>query len=156
MLNNILVLAIGNDIMGDDGAALAAAEILQKNVPDTIDFEYVYGGGLEILDYMEGREKTLILDTISTGLNPPGTIIEFKKDDFQYITASSPHYVGLPEVVKMATLFGIDFPNEIKILAIEIVTQHVITEEISPNIGEHLPFFIKKAKEIIDGWLKDL
>ena len=153
MKKNILVLAMGNDIIGDDGAAFVASKILNEKYSDDVDFEEVFGGGLEILDFLEGCDKALVLDTISTGTNPIGTVIEFKKDDFRYISASSPHYMGLPEVIKLADIFKLEFPNEIKILAIETEVQNDIIEGLSPLIEEKITDMVKRSSEIIDAWL---
>ncbi len=60
--NNILVLALGNDIMGDDGAALEAAGILEKKFADEIDIFKVSSAGFMLLDILEGYEKVIIID----------------------------------------------------------------------------------------------
>jgi hydrogenase maturation protease len=154
-MNKILVLSIGNDIIGDDGAAFEAAKLLQERFPDALDIENVYGGGLEILDFMEGREKTLILDTISDELVPSGTVFEIEKELFQTISTNSPHYVGLPEVLKLAGVFELDFPSDIRILAIETEMQSEIREGLSPQIKDALPHFVEQAAKIINIWLKN-
>ena len=151
MAQKIIVLAIGNDIIGDDGAAFAAVNILKCQFTD-IKFEFVYGSGLEILDMIEGYSKALVLDTISTGCCLPGTILEFEKSDFQYSVACSPHYMGLSEVLKLAALMEIEFPDEVKVLAIEIKPQNLIMEDLTPDIKEKLYDFIKKAEEILVNW----
>ena len=153
MRSDILVLAIGNDIIRDDGTAFEAAKLLKEQFQAYADFEEVFGGGLEILDFLEGRIKTLVLDTISTGQYPIGTVLEFEKDDFEYINTSSPHYVGLPEVIKLSSIFEIDFPQEIKILAIETEIHNEISEGLSPEIQDKLPFFIQRAADILNSWL---
>lgn len=155
MNREILVLAIGNDIIGDDAAGLVAAEELSRIYSETIDFEYVYGGGLEILDFIEGRERVLVLDTISTRQVPNGEIIEFEKNDFSYTPSNSPHYVGLPEVMKLAVMFELDFPNDIKILAIETSLQNEVIEGLSPEIRACIPEYVKRASTILDEWLKE-
>ncbi len=154
--NSILVLAIGNDIIGDDGAAFAASDALRERFADGVDFENVYGGGLEILDIIEGRERVLVLDTISTERNPVGTILEFSPADFSHSSSSSPHYVGLPEVIKLAEMFNIEFPQSVKILAIETEFQNEITENLSPQIKFMLPHYIDRAGTIINDWLQNL
>jgi len=154
-MNKILVMSIGNDIMGDDGAAFEAAKLIQQHFPDNVDYENVYGGGMEILDFLESREKVLILDTISENGKPAGTITEIEKEDFPVVLTSSPHYIGLPEVLRLADVFEIDFPNVVKILAIHTELQYEVTEELSPQIQEALPAYANRAIQILEGWMRE-
>lgn len=80
-MNRILVLAIGNDILGDDGTAFAVVDVLKKKFPKEIDSGKIYTSGLDILDILEGRQKILIIDTVTTGLNFAGTI--YDPDNFR-------------------------------------------------------------------------
>ncbi|MCL5990920.1 MAG: hydrogenase maturation protease [Bacteroidetes bacterium] len=154
-MNKILVLSIGNDIMGDDGAAFEAAKLIQQRFPDEVDYESVYGGGMEILDFLESREKVLILDTISENGKPAGTITEIDKEEFPVILSSSPHYIGLPEVMRLANIFEIDFPATVKILAIHTELQYEVTEELSQQIKSSLPTYANHAIQILEGWMKE-
>jgi len=155
MEKNILVLAFGNDIIGDDAAALEAAKLLAKQFGEKVDFEEVYGGGLEVLDFIEGRDKVLILDSITTEANPVGTVISYGKDALGYGNISSPHYVGLPEVLKLSAMFEMDIPQDIRILAIEIDLQSTIIEELSPEIQATLPNLVNEASKILSEWLEE-
>ncbi|MBI5325265.1 MAG: hydrogenase maturation protease [Ignavibacteriae bacterium] len=152
-MNKILVMSIGNDIMGDDGAAFEAAKLIQKRFPDEVDYENVYGGGMEILDYLEGKEKVLILDTISEGNKPAGSITEIEREDFPVILTSSPHYIGLPEVLRLAEMFEIEFPAVVKILAIHTELQYEVTEDLSEPIKSALPEYAERAIQIIEEWM---
>jgi hydrogenase maturation protease len=152
--NIILVLALGNDIMGDDAVALEVAEALKAIYHDKIIVEEVFGGGLELLDEMEGKDKVLIIDSISTGNYKPGTILVFTENEFQKIAVSSPHYIGLPEVIDISKLLDIDFPKEYMFLAVETEPQLCVKQGISPDIKAAIPEMIEKAGLILDIWLK--
>lgn len=151
----ILVLAMGNDIMGDDGVALEAAKQLSELYGDKITVEEMYGGGLELFDVVEGMDKVLIIDSITTGNYEPGTICEYSDKEFRKTIASSPHYIGLPEVINISKLLNLNFPTEIKILAVEILLQLNVKEGLSPEIRNSVPGLVDKAKLILDRWLKD-
>jgi hydrogenase maturation protease len=154
MDSRILVLAIGNDIIGDDRASIAAAELLMKRYgEELIDFDFVYGGGMELLDFLEGRSRALVMDTITTGNNPPGTVFQLDPRNFTAQHTSSPHYIGLPEVIKLASMFEIEFPTEIVILAIEILPVNELSEDLSSEIRHALPRYVDIASGIIDKWL---
>ncbi len=149
-MKRLLVLALGNDILGDDGVGFAAARLLKKELPeDFADIQETAESGLALLDFLEGYDKALLLDAISTGKCPPGTILEYSSEDFCKITAPSPHFAGLPEILQMAEKLNIPFPKDILILAMEIENPLVLTERLSPEIQKALPEFVKRAKKIL-------
>jgi hydrogenase maturation protease len=149
--NKILVLALGNDIMGDDGAALAAAEILRNEFGSVIDIFEVASAGFMLLDLMEGYDKVLIIDTILS-TNAPGTIRELSVKELSERRSSSPHYAGLPEIIGLAEKLELNFPDEIRILVIEIEDAFTIRQGLSPVILANIPELVMKVKEIIKPW----
>lgn len=145
---------MGNDIIGDDGVGLVASRNLKNEFENVIDFVELCGGGLDLLDILEGYKKALIIDSITTGKNIPGSILEFSVEDFRNVMISSPHSAGLPEVFFLAQQLNISFPEELKILAIEIEKQFEIREGLSPSIAAFLPSLQERAKNILAEWLK--
>lgn len=52
-------------------------------LPDSVDIVESGGGGLDLLDVLEGYDRAVLLDAILTGKHPPGTILEFSAEDFK-------------------------------------------------------------------------
>lgn len=152
-INNIIVLALGNDIMGDDGIAIHIAGILKKEYPG-LPIEEIFGGGLELLDFLEGRDKALIIDTISTGQHPVGSILEFSGEDFRKSVATSPHYIGLPETLKLCSSLGIHSPDEIRILAVETLPLFEVREGISSQVLDSSGRMLEKARAVLNEWIE--
>lgn len=151
--NKILVLGIGNDILCDDAVGLVAARKIHDELSGEVDVLESFGLGLDLLETLEGYEYALLLDAVMTGQCEPGTIMEFTQNDFAPEISSSPHYVGLPEVFKMAEKFHIPFPKETRILALEVEDPYQIYEGLTVTVEEALPALIGKAKEIIISWM---
>jgi hydrogenase maturation protease len=149
--NKILILALGNDIMGDDGAALAAAKILRNEFGSVIDIFEVASAGFMLLDLMEGYDKVLIIDTILSS-SQPGNIKELSVEELTGRLSSSPHYAGLPEIIGLAEKLEMNFPDEIKILVIEIEDPFIIRQGLTPVIAEKIPDLVKKVKVILKPW----
>lgn len=149
--NKILVLALGNDIMGDDGAALAAAKILRNEFGSVIDIFEVASAGFMLLDLMEGYDKVLIVDTILS-TNKPGTIRELSVKELSERQTSSPHYAGLPEIIGLAEKLELNFPDEIRILVIEIEDAFTIRQGLSFQIRGNIPDLVRKVKDIVKLW----
>ena len=151
----ILVLGLGNDILGDDAVGLLAARRLRVLLPETVDVVESGGGGLDLLDVLEGYDRALLLDAILTGKHPPGTILEFSAEDLKKDDAPSPHYAGLPTVIQLAESLGIDFPNIFQIVAIEVENPYEVLEGLSKPVEAALPALIERAEGIVHAWLSD-
>ena len=150
-----LVLALGNDIMGDDAAAIVASGMLKEQFAEDVDFNDTMEAGLALMEIMVGYERVLLLDTIITGRHKPGTAIEFSQDDFRKVVGPSPHYMGLPEVIQLADRMSVSFPAVFCILALEIERPVDFAETLSPDIEEAVPRFVQKAAEILHRWKKE-
>ncbi|MCD6394169.1 MAG: hydrogenase maturation protease [Planctomycetes bacterium] len=154
-LSSTLVLALGNDIMGDDAAALVASGMLKEQFAEDADFNDTMEAGLALMDIMAGYERVLLLDTIITGRHEPGTVLEFSQDDFRKVVGPSPHYMGLPEVIQLADRMSVSFPPVICIIALEIERPVDFAETLSPGIKEAVPRFVQKAAETLRRWKKE-
>ena len=153
--NKILILGLGNDILGDDAVGLYAARELQKEIQDNVDVVEAVISGFEIMDVLEGYEKVLLLDAVVTNQHPPGTILELSKEQFKNVVAISPHYMGLPEIFLFAEEMKIDFPKEIRILAMEINPPYELKEGLSSDVMNALPDLISKGKDVLFQWSAD-
>lgn len=149
----ILILGLGNDILGDDAVGLLAARRLRAFLPESVDVLESAGGGLELLDILEGYDRALLLDSIVTGRSAPGTILEFSSDDFQKVVASSPHYAGVPELLQMARQLRIPFPETIRILAVEVEDPYQIREGLTDSAAQALPALVMRARQVLESWL---
>ena len=152
---SILLLALGNDIIGDDGVALVAARALKKTFGDELDVLETTEGGLGLIDILEPYDRVLLLDSIEIGDLPVGTVREFSREDFHKVVGQSPHYAGLPEVIALAHKLGINFPSELRVLAIKIDPQEEFRQGLSDDIQQALPDYIKQAEQILRDWTRD-
>ena len=152
----ILLLALGNDLLGDDGVGLLAARAVREEFSGQVDVVESGEAGLALVEMLEGYEKAILLDAIVTGKYPPGEVIEFKPEDFSKVIAPSPHYAGLPEVLEMARRLQIDFPSELKILALEVENPYEFNTELTVDVAAALPDYIKRIQETLCQWTSTL
>lgn len=147
-----LVLALGNNLLGDDGVGIAAARRLKEELPAGVDVEETSTGGLDLLDYLEGRQRVLLLDALVSGRHPPGTILELTRGDFEKGSLPSPHYAGLPDVLALAERLQIPLPGDLRILAMEVERPAELRTDLSPLVWQTLPRFVDRAREVIRSW----
>ena len=108
-MTGTLVLGLGNPLMGDDGAGIAALELLREEweLPEAV--ELVDGGtwGLNLLPLVESFERVVLLDAVHADARP-GTLLLLSRDELPRYFAQklSPHQIDLREVLALAELRG--------------------------------------------------
>jgi hydrogenase maturation protease len=145
----ILLLGVGNDILGDDAVGLLAVRGLYDEFHTSADIVEAAMGGLQLMELLEGYKKVLILDAIVTAEHPCGTILELSKEEFKHTVAIAPHMVSMPESLQLAEKLGIPFPEEIRILAMEIEDPYELREGLSSLVEQALPRMISRARIIV-------
>ena len=74
---NILILGIGNLLLRDEGVGIHVVQKMKEmELPPGI--EVMDGGtmGLNLLYYIENRDRVIVVDTVIVG-DPPGTIYRY-------------------------------------------------------------------------------
>jgi len=143
---NILVLGIGNYLMGDEGVGVHTALRLQEvGLPENIKVVDGGTGGFHLLQYFEDHHTVILIDATLDG-NKPGTIrlIEprFAKD---FPRAMSTHDIGLRDMVS-ALQWMEKMPHiYLFVVSIETIQQQGI--ELTPAIEKAMPLLLAKVQE---------
>lgn len=148
-----LILGLGNELLSDDAIGVLAARALKERLQDRADVIESALSGMALLDLLIGYERAIIIDAVQTRRAPPGTIYELSPADLGAVLAPSPHYAGLPELIAAAQALELDFPQEIKIFAIEVEDPYIIGGQLSPAVARALPELVQRVEEQIARWL---
>jgi hydrogenase maturation protease len=150
----ILVLGLGNDILGDDAVGILAARALRDggDLAPSVEVLETAEAGIALMELMEGRRRVLILDSIFTRQCDPGTILDLGPADFDSVASPSPHYAGLPEVLALAERLDIPFPSDIRIVAMEVEDPFEVREGLTPRVAAALPAFTARAVQVLQTW----
>lgn len=109
----ILVLGVGNLLMGDEGVGIhAARELMERTLPPRVDV--IDGGtaGLDLLHLIEGYERVLIIDAVDVG-EEPGAILRFSPQDVTSQDGDFPmslHQTEVLRVLEFADYVGQELP----------------------------------------------
>ena len=144
-----MVLALGNDLLGDDGVGFHAARALRVVCAERADFVETGEAGLALLDYLEGYERALILDAVVTQRCPPGTVHRWSAADFRNAVGPSPHCAGLPHILELAERVGLPFPRELCVLAMEVHDPRDFRESLTVQAQQALPAFVAAALQVL-------
>ncbi len=156
MKNDILLLALGNEILKDDGVGLFAGREVSKKFNGKIDFVESAESGLALLDHLTGYRKVLILDSIKREGREPGKVVELRVEELEKIPSPSPHYVGLPMSLQIGKRLGFPLPEEIRILAMEVDDPYTLEEGLTEKVSLSFPSYVKRAEEILKGWVEGI
>ena len=137
-----LILGIGNILLSDEGIGVRVAERMQRmSLPP--DVEVLEGGvkGLDLIYFIEGREKVIVVDAVKAGA-PPGTLFRFTDKDLaaKKGTLRSAHGIDFSDVIAITGFMGIK-PPEIIFLGIEPESLDA-GMELSPLIEKNIPILI--------------
>lgn len=135
-----LILGVGNYLQSDDGVSVHALADLQSSgrVPEHVDV--VDGGtcGLDLLHFLEGVEKLVLVDAVHSGC-AAGTIIKLRGDEVPAYLALkiSPHDIGLPDLMATARLRDL-YPPQVVVVGIEPQSLD-FGVDLSPVVAARLP-----------------
>ena len=147
-----MVIGLGNPLMADDGAGLAALDRLRAFEFDPA-IELVDGGtwGLSLLPVIEDAERLVLLDAINVGARP-GTIVVLERSQIpRYLsTKVSPHQIALSEVLALAELRG-RLPRHT--VAIGVQPERVdLTAALSRAVERQLDRVVSAAVSRLEEW----
>jgi hydrogenase maturation protease len=148
MPDNILILGLGNILMGDEGVGVKVVEYLQgKALPEFVTLRDGGTGGFHLLSIIQSYKRVIIIDA-SIGGEIPGEIKVLKPrfaSDFPKTLTS--HEIGLKDLIESAELLG-ELP-EINLITINIREINAIGIGISPELGKKLPEIYKTIQGIL-------
>jgi hydrogenase maturation protease len=106
----LVVLGLGNPLMGDEGIGVYLVEELAKLAIEypSVDFLDVGTGGLSVLHYLEGRRKAILIDCAFMD-EEPGAIRRFTPDQVRsrkVLAHQSLHEADLMQILALARQLG--------------------------------------------------
>ena len=123
-MSRSLVLGLGNPILGDDSIGFRLAELISKRLDGTPDTEFLSTSlaGVRLLDEIPGYDRLVVIDSITTGRNAPGTMTRMGLEDLPECSASrlSVHHVPFNRLMDIGRSGGLHMPDVVHIYAIEI------------------------------------
>ncbi len=148
MNNKILIMGIGNVLLGDEGIGVHVINSLKKKTfPNYVDIVDGGTGGFHLLSYFHDYPKMIMIDATMDG-NPPGTISVLKpKFASDFPTALSAHDIGLRDLIETAIISN-GLP-EIVLITISIDRIQNMVMTLSPEVKNSIPGIISLIQKIL-------
>jgi hydrogenase maturation protease len=152
--SSVLVLGLGNPILGDDGVGWRVVEAAQEewrriadDRPLTVDhrpssateFDCFSLGGLALMERLIGYDRAILVDAIQTQHGEPGAIYRLTLDDLPTLNADAVHDASLKAALALGRQLGAKLPEEIVIYAIEATNVLDFGESLSRLVAASVP-----------------
>lgn len=155
-----LVIGLGNPILGDDGVGWHVARALEtewkgRETAKPIAFETLSVGGLTLMEHMEGYERVLLLDAISSGERPLGSVSSWRLDELQETEHShtrSTHDTSLQMALDVGRRLGVKLPETVWVVGVETSPDFVFAEQLSLPIAAAVDKAKDEALQRLEMW----
>jgi len=145
----IKIIAVGNDLYGDDGVAKKVLTVLQEiDVFNSVELIDGATDALGLIDYFQGTDYVIIIDAAKMG-ETPGTVRAFNADDVLInikMDHLSVHGISLAETFEIAKAIDA-MPKNMTIVGIE-PESIVIAQGISAPVAQSIPIAVSKIIEL--------
>ena len=146
---SILVMGVGNYLMGDEGIGVHAIQELSKlNLPDYVDILDGGTGGFLLLGCFEAYKTIIFVDATMDGKRA-GTISLIRpKFASDFPSALSVHDVGLKDMIEAVYLM--DHVPDIHLFTISIKEINPMTIELNKKVEAAIPKLIKNILDLTE------
>lgn len=158
-----LIIGLGNPILSDDGVGVKVAQTLARTFPEgatnaSADQKFVAPsgkvvphltiteacvGGLRLMEMMVGYDRAILIDAITHGDDPPGTIRRMTLADLDAISptqhTASAHDTSLPTALAMGRRMGLALPAELILFAVSVVNVIDFADTLTPAVAAAIP-----------------
>lgn len=147
----VVVVGLGNVLMGDDGVGVRVAEeLLRLNLPPNVIVHPAGTPGLALLHLIEGYEKVVLVDAIKLG-GEPGTVyrLGFDLSSFKDGGLLSMHDLDAAAALRLAVGAGLPL-GEVVIIGVEprrVRFGEPLSNEVEASIPKVVSLVLKEVEE---------
>lgn len=146
----LVILGLGNDLLGDDGIGLLVAEALRGCEGPQVSVRTTAQSGLYLLEHLQGFEDAIVVDSVVG--DHPGTLRELQGAELPQVIVPSAHYAGLPEALALARASGLCVPRRLRIFGVEIDVAQRIGSAPSTAVVASLPRILTAVVRAAAEW----
>jgi len=154
----ILVIGLGNPILGDDGVGWIVAREVESRIHEmgrSIEVDYLSLGGLSLMERLVDYKRAILIDSLTTGKHPQGTVITFTLEDMVDLTSghtTAVHDTSLKTALVTGRQLGAALPEDVDVHVVAIESQQVyeIQEGLTPPIAAAVPMAVEKVLHLLD------
>lgn len=150
-----LVLGLGNELAGDDAVGVLVARAVREELDGLADVVESSAAGMALIEVFAGYERAIVVDSIVTGRHAPGTIVEMGLGEIGHVVAPSVHQAGLPELAAVAERLGLRFPEETRVLAVEVLDPYTLGAPLSEPVARAVDALARRVHDMVERWVRE-
>jgi hydrogenase maturation protease len=153
--SSVLILGLGNPILGDDGVGWRVAEALRgilNRQPNPPEVDCAALGGLSLMERVLGYQHVVLVDSMCTGARPEGAVDHHALEDLPNPGGghtASPHDTSLSTALRAAEALGAPVPSHVDVVSIETAACYEFSETLSPPVERAVPLATRKVLELV-------
>jgi len=145
----VLVLGVGNLLVGDEGVGVHVIQALQEEtLPEHVHLLDGGTGGFHLLGHLGGYPRVILVDATRDG-SPPGTVADFTPrlpSDFP--PSLGAHDIGLKDLISAMALTG-PLP-EMTVVTVSIEELKPMEMTLSPEVEAAVPGACARVRALLD------
>ena len=149
----VLVLGLGNVLLGDDGLGAAAVARLERNyrIPPGVHLEDGGTLGMSLLGLLAESDRVILVDAVRT-VSPPGTLVRIDGEEVMDAVRDrlSPHQVGVADLLDAARLIG-RYPDSVTLLGLvpETIDLSVVrSDAVEVKLDELVEAIVREVQSL--------
>lgn len=149
MEEEILILGIGNVLLGDEGVGVHIVRALEgETLPGCVRLLDGGTGGFHLLSLFQQYQKIILIDA-TLDRREPGTIRLLKpKYARDFPQTLSAHDIGLKDLVQSAIMLG--FLPDILLITVSITDNQPLSMELSEQVKQSIDEVINMVMKILE------
>jgi hydrogenase maturation protease len=160
----ILVIGLGNPILGDDGVGWLVAEqvrlaldqkVLTEPEGTTVEIDSLALGGLSLMERLIGYDRVIIIDALTTRKRPNGSLYQVSLEELPDLSAghtTAAHDTSLLTALNVGRSMGAHLPEQIMIIGVEAEMVYDFTEELTPEVETAIPEAVRMVINLLSEW----
>jgi hydrogenase maturation protease len=155
----IVVIGLGNPILGDDGVGWRVAETVRERLSraragrgagEGVEVDCCALGGLGLMERLVGYDSAIVIDALTTDQLPPGTLTCGRLEDLpgaETAHSSSAHDASLPVALDLGRRMGARLPATVLVVGIAAAQVYEFSEVLTPAVQAAVP---RAAQAVLD------
>ena len=156
----ILVVGLGNPILGDDGVGWRVAdEVARQLTSSHVEVDNLALGGLSLMERLVGYDEAIIVDAMQTDGGQIGDVSRFDLRELPDLSAghtTAVHDTSLQTALALGQQMGVPLPQRIQIVAVEAERVYDFTEEMTPAVATAVPQAAQMVLEMLQTIMEGL
>ncbi len=150
----VVVVGLGNQLLGDDGLGPAAVHALaERGLGPDVDLREAAAGGLRLLELLEGYTRAVLIDACETSHCAPGTIKVMPLEEAAVaLPGACGHGIRLDEAIALGRALGVRLPAEVVCVSVAVADARTFRESLSPEVARAVPEVVARVAELVAHW----